>query len=100
MIVQNPLVPTPPAASGGSTSPVANAPAAPDNTRSETTQPVTPTDRGERASLSERGRTEEASEQSRSREGRPSDTAAPSSDSASARFATGEGRGQNVDIFA
>ena len=110
MIVQNPLVPTPPSAAGGAASPVANAPAATEPTRSETARPVTPSEGGERSSLGERNRAEAANEQQGSAPSRSSDAAdsasreqareAADSNSGSARFAAGEGRGQKVDIFA
>jgi len=58
MIVQNPLVPPLPAVAGNTTSPVANAPAASQNDKPETAQPVKAAESTERAAQEDRDRTE------------------------------------------
>jgi hypothetical protein len=57
MIVQNPLVPPLPSASGATAAPVANAPAASNNGKSETQRPVTAAESSEKPSADNSRRT-------------------------------------------
>lgn len=58
MIVQNPLVPPPPTAANNAPSPVANAPAAAQNERTETARPVQPNEASARPRSEDRDRTQ------------------------------------------
>ena len=54
MIVQNPLVPPVPTANGSAAAPVANAPAANQDEKSESARPVTASERTERPNVEDR----------------------------------------------